>query len=50
MLESGVDRFAELGPGKVLCGLNRRNAKGSPCASLGTADQIASLLEEGVDA
>lgn len=35
MVEAGVDRFVELGPGNVLCGLNRRNAKGLACASLG---------------
>jgi len=36
MVESGAERFFELGPGSVLCGLNRRNARGIPCVSLGT--------------
>jgi [acyl-carrier-protein] S-malonyltransferase len=35
MVESGVERFFELGPGSVLCGLNKRNARGIPCVSLG---------------
>lgn len=35
MVDSGVDRFFELGAGKVLCTLNRRNAKGLACAALG---------------
>ncbi len=36
----GVESFAELGPGKVLAGLNRRNAKGVPTVSLGTPESI----------
>lgn len=40
MVEAGVDGFAELGPGSVLCGLNRRNAKGLPCVSLGEPEDI----------
>ena len=36
MLRLGATRFAELGPGKVLTGLNRRNAKGVPTLPLGT--------------
>jgi [acyl-carrier-protein] S-malonyltransferase len=40
MLEAGVEAFAELGPGSVLCGLNRRNAKGVPCAALGAPEAI----------
>jgi len=40
MLEAGVDRFVELGPGSVLCGLNKRNAKGFPCVSLGEPADI----------
>jgi [acyl-carrier-protein] S-malonyltransferase len=35
MVELGVDRFVEVGPGSVLCGLNKRNAKGLPCVALG---------------
>lgn len=35
MVAAGADRFLELGPGSVLCGLNKRNAKGMPCTSLG---------------
>lgn len=40
MVGYGVDRFVELGPGSVLCGLNKRNARGVPCTSLGTPDDI----------
>jgi [acyl-carrier-protein] S-malonyltransferase len=35
MVELGAERFFELGPGSVLCGLNKRNARGIPCSSLG---------------
>jgi [acyl-carrier-protein] S-malonyltransferase len=35
MVEAGATHFLELGPGSVLCGLNKRNAKGFPCSSLG---------------
>ncbi len=40
MVEAGAHCFVELGPGSVLCGLNRRNAKGMPCASLGEPSDI----------
>lgn len=43
MVEAGADRFLELGPDKVLCGLNRRNARGVPCAALGEPDDIESF-------
>ena len=36
MLAAGANRFLELGPGTVLCGLNRRNARGASCASVGS--------------
>ena len=36
MVNLGAERFFELGPGSVLCGLNKRNARGIPCSSLGT--------------
>ncbi len=35
MVRDGADCFFELGAGSVLCGLNKRNAKGFPCTSLG---------------
>ena len=38
-----MDRFLELGPGSVLCGLNKRNAEGLPCTSLGEPADIEAL-------
>lgn len=43
MVGAGVDSFVELGPGKVLCGLNRRNAKGVQCVSLGEPEDFDSF-------
>jgi [acyl-carrier-protein] S-malonyltransferase len=43
MTSGGADRFLELGPGTVLSALNRRNAKGFPCAALGTPEDFAGL-------
>lgn len=43
MVAAGVDRFWELGPGKVLSGLNRRNARGVPTSHAGEPDDFASL-------
>lgn len=45
MLEAGVDRFLELGPGKVLQGLNRRNARGVPTESVGEPSDLAGALQ-----
>lgn len=45
MLAAGVDRFVELGPGKVLSTLNRRNAQGVPSTWLGEPEDFASLGE-----
>ena len=39
----GATRFAELGPGRVLAGLNRRNARGAPTLTLGTPESIDSM-------
>ncbi len=43
MTEAGVDTFVELGPGNVLTGLNRRNARGIPTHACGTAGEVAAL-------
>ena len=45
MVGGGVERFVELGPGSVLCGLNRRNACEVPCASVGEPDDVSALLD-----
>jgi [acyl-carrier-protein] S-malonyltransferase len=44
MLEAGADRFLELGPGSVLTGLNRRNARGVPTTAVGTPDGVEEWL------
>lgn len=43
MVGLGAERFVELGPGSVLCGLNRRNARGLPCVSLGSPTDLDTL-------
>ena len=43
MVEAGTDYFLEIGPGSVLRGLNRRNARGVPCRSIGEPEDLASL-------
>jgi len=47
MVEAGADRFLELGPGAVLCGMNKRNARGVPCDAVGTPEQVEALLAGG---
>lgn len=43
MTEAGVNRFIEVGAGKVLSALNRRNAKGMPSIPLGEPDDFNAL-------
>jgi [acyl-carrier-protein] S-malonyltransferase len=43
MVAGGVDHFLELGPGKVLSTLNRRNAKGLSSAYAGDPDDFHAL-------
>lgn len=44
MLDAGVTRFYELGPGNVLAGLMRRIERSAEVVSLGTADQVEEFL------
>lgn len=46
MVDGGVERFVELGPGSVLRGLNRRNARECTTTSIGTVDDIRALESE----
>lgn len=39
----GAERFVELGPGRVLTGLNRRNARGVPTSAVGTPECIEAM-------
>ncbi len=43
MVAAGADRFVEIGPGSVLAGLNRKNARGIPTVSVGEPGDIAAL-------
>ncbi len=43
MVSQGAERFIEVGPGSVLTGLNKRNAKGLQTHSTGTVEAIAAL-------
>ena len=42
----GIEVFLEVGPGTVLCGLNRRIAQGTMSASLADPEQVKKLLSE----
>jgi [acyl-carrier-protein] S-malonyltransferase len=44
MLDAGVSRFLELGPGTVLAGLLKRVDRAAEVRALGTADQLESFL------
>ncbi len=41
----GAERFLELGPGKVLAALNRRNARGARTLALGDARSVLAFLK-----
>jgi [acyl-carrier-protein] S-malonyltransferase len=44
MRNSGVKRVIEMGPGKVLCGLNKRIDRRMPCLSIGDAKSLDEAL------
>lgn len=50
MVESGVERFVEIGPGSVLRGLSRRNARGVKATCVGTARDLRKLFPDPVAA
>jgi len=43
MLAAGVSGFLEIGAGKVLCTLNRRNAKGVDCSAIGEPEDLLAI-------
>ena len=45
LAREGVGTFVEVGPGTVLCGLNRRIAQGTMSASLADPEQVRKLLQ-----
>jgi [acyl-carrier-protein] S-malonyltransferase len=45
LAEQGVDRFVELGPGKVLSGLVRRIVPNAEAMSASTPDELRTLAE-----
>lgn len=44
ILEAGVTRFVELGPGSVLTGLLKRIDRTAECRAIGTADEVETIL------
>lgn len=45
LVDNGVARFIELGPGSVLCGLMRRIERAAECVSIGTAEDARSFIQ-----
>jgi [acyl-carrier-protein] S-malonyltransferase len=43
MVSGGATGFVELGAGSVLCGLNKRNAKGVPCSAIAGPAELEKL-------
>jgi [acyl-carrier-protein] S-malonyltransferase len=46
LIARGVDRFVEVGPGKVLCGLMRQIDRSKACSSVGDEASLQKTLEQ----
>ncbi len=46
LIAKGVERFMEVGPGKVLCGLMRQIGRSKACASVGNEASLQKALEQ----
>jgi [acyl-carrier-protein] S-malonyltransferase len=49
MVRDGARRFVELGPGSVLTGLNKRNAREAESGAIGDQDGVLALSRDRVD-
>ncbi|MBU0719164.1 MAG: malonyl CoA-acyl carrier protein transacylase, partial [Planctomycetes bacterium] len=47
MIRDGVDRFVEIGPGRVLTGLVRKISRKMPAVNVSTRDSIAIAIPTG---
>ena len=45
LIAKGVERFVEVGPGKVLCGLMRQIDRSKPCSNVGDQTSLQKTLE-----
>ncbi len=48
MVTDGYRQFYELGPSRVLCGLNKRITREAKCTPLGKAEELKELVKVGV--
>jgi [acyl-carrier-protein] S-malonyltransferase len=46
LIAKGVERFVEVGPGKVLCGLMRQIDRSKPCGSVGDGASLQKAMEQ----
>jgi [acyl-carrier-protein] S-malonyltransferase len=45
LIAKGMERFVEVGPGKVLCGLMRQIDRSKPCSNVGDETSLQKTLE-----
>ena len=46
LIAKGVERFVEVGPGKVLCGLMRQIDRSKPCGNVQDEASLQKALEQ----